>query len=312
MLEIEPRKIVVGVTQHDTFDAVLEYAAIEATRRGCGIHLVVVEHPTWDNTRGQSEVELFGDDLRRANTTLLLQCEKRVRSWLGGPGTVSTEIVHGPVAQSLCRVAENSEMVALEHHRMGHAFHLPTLSVTNGVASRATVPVVAVPDGWRESQHAGGPVVAGIEDADRSWTVAETAFDEARRMGTGVRLVHAWSWADEQVERVRVRTSTSTELTSLLRDRLGQELKPLTESYPDVEHELVVVLQQPAYALMGESVHARLVVVGRHEPQFRFGSHLGPVTRTVITYAHCPVLVVDTRASASVPPAATVGESRQD
>src|SRR6478672_2766289 len=126
MLRIEPKKIVVGVSAHDTCDAVLEYVANEAARRGCGVHLVVVEQLVWDNSHNLSEVELFGDELSRANTTFLAQCAQRVSSRLDGRGAVTTEILHGPVAASLCRVAENSEMVALEHHRMGHAFHLPT------------------------------------------------------------------------------------------------------------------------------------------------------------------------------------------
>lgn len=302
MLKIEPKKIVVGVTAHDSCDAVLEYAASEATRRGCGVHLVLVEQPLWKGAHNQSEVALFGDELRLADTTFLSACARRVSSRLSGPGVVSSEIVHGPVAASLCRVAENSEMVALEHHRMGHAFHLPTLSVTNGVASRAPVPVVAVPDGWHESEQPTGLVVAGIEGGDGGLAVAEAAFDEARRLRSGARLVHVWSWSDDQDETDQlIRTSSAIDRTALLRERLSAELGALTGQYPDVEHEVVAVYGQPAYVLMGESAQARLLVLGRHAPRFRFGSHLGPITRTVITYAHCPVLVVDPRVSSDSP-----------
>ena len=47
--------------------------------------------------------------------------------------------------------------------------------------------------------------------------------------------------------------------------------------------------------LVDESERARLLVVGRHDPVLPLGSHLGPITRTVLDHAACPVLVVDPR-----------------
>ena len=38
-----------------------------------------------------------------------------------------------------------------------------------------------------------------------------------------------------------------------------------------------------------------MLVVGRHDPVVPLGSHLGPVTRTVLNHAACPVLVIDPR-----------------
>ncbi len=295
MLDIEPRKIIVGVAPHQHCDAALEYAAVRARESGRGVHLVLVVHPVWGDVDPAVEVELLGDDLRRVDTTVLLQAERHLRLWSGQEVPISTEITHGTVGSALCRVAENSDRVVLQHHRMGRTFHLPSLSVSNAVASRAPVPVVAVPDGWHEAEVRHDVVVAAVKDAASSREVAAAAFEEAGRLGADVRLVRAWSWSDDEAEDEDplIRVSSQGERTALLRERIGEEFADLIKSHPAVGCELVVVHGQAAYVLMDQSEKVRLLVMGRHEPAFRFGSHLGPVTRTMLAYSHCPVLVVD-------------------
>ena len=53
-------KIVVGVGPTGRHRAALEYAAAEAVRRGCGIHLVLVVHPRWPGPDGMVELKLVG------------------------------------------------------------------------------------------------------------------------------------------------------------------------------------------------------------------------------------------------------------
>lgn len=299
MLEHAPGRIVVGIGPNEGHDAALEYAAVEARRRGCGIDLVLVIHPRWPGPDRMIEIELLGEELVRADAALLSRCEDRLGEWTGGEVEVRTEVLQGTPAASLVGVARHAELVVLQHHRMSRPMHLPTLSVTNGVASRAAVPVVAVPDGWHEAETSGRPVLAAVENAELSWGVARFAFEEARRGGGGVRLTRAWSYMDDlDHEDPLLRTLSTRAWTDHLRDRVSQQFAGMMAANPDVPSEVVVEHGQATYVLVTASEQARLVVIGRHRPALRVGSHLGPVTRAVLGHAHCPVLVVDPRRTA--------------
>jgi nucleotide-binding universal stress UspA family protein len=287
-------RVVVAVAPRGDHDAVLEYAAVDAVRRGTGIHLVLVAHPQWPGPDGLAEIRIEGDELVRIESGVLRDCEDRLADWLAEPVPVTTEVVHGAVAPSLVAASRRASVVLLQHHRMTRPNHLPTLSITNGVASRARVPVVAVPDRWHESAHREAPVLAGIENGELSWQIATRALDAGRRAGSEVWLLRAWSYADDLALRDPLfRTSTTAEWERHLVEQLEAELSGLTAAYPDVPCSVRVAHGQPAYVLSTASVQARLVVVGRHEPTLPFGSHLGPITRTVLTYGRCPVMVVD-------------------
>ena len=65
-------RIIVGIEPSGRNLASLEYAAAEATRRGCGIHLVLVVHPRWPGPDGLIETKLVGQDLVRVDTDLLM------------------------------------------------------------------------------------------------------------------------------------------------------------------------------------------------------------------------------------------------
>ena len=293
MLKIEPHKIVVGISPTQSSDAVVEYAGVEAARRGCGVHLVAVEHPVWDTT-ATVDVATINGEMRRVDAAMLARYEDRLRQWLPDSAAISTEITHGRVAAALRSIAVNAELVALQHHRMGRPFHLPSLSVTNAVAANASVPVVAVPDDWHEAEAEHDVVVAAVKGHQGSEGVAQAAFGAAVPTRSELVLMHVWSWSDDEHEQdVDVLISPRSSRSKLLTDRLRHELVPLMARYPEVSARVKVLYGQPEYVLMTQSAKARLVVMGRHHPGLPLGSHLGPVTRTVLTYARCPVMVVD-------------------
>jgi len=261
MREPEKSRIVVGVAPTRDHDAALEYAAAEAERRGSGIRVVVVMHPHWPGPDGLVDVELVGDELVRTDLALLRQCEERLAPWLSGSLPVTTEVCHGAV-----------------------------------VPSRVVAPVVAVPDGWHERTSAGPPVVAAIENAALSGQVAEQALTCARRTGSKVNLMRAWSYADDlALDDPLFRTATVEEWEGHLQAELEREFADLVAAYPDVPSQILVVHGQAAYVLARVTALSRLLVIGRHEPRRPHGSHLGPVTRAVLTHGRCPVMVVDAR-----------------
>jgi nucleotide-binding universal stress UspA family protein len=299
MVETDVRKIVVGVGPSGRHQAALEYAAAEAVRRGCGIHLVLVIHPRWPGPEGMVELKLVGEELVRVDTEMLMECEQWLVDRSDGDIRVTTEVVHGAPAWALVAAARNAGLIVLQHHRMSRDHHLPTMSITNAVASHAAVPVVAVPDAWHEDDAGGLPVVAAVVDAELSRGVAAHALEAARRARGQLRLTRAWSYAtDLEVDDPIFATSTAEEWEKRLTDRITDGFADLVAGQPAVECRTDVVHGQPTYVLVEASSHARLVVIGRHRPALPVGSHLGPVTRSVLTHARCPVMVVDTRPSA--------------
>ncbi len=295
MGEAAVRRIVVGVGPAGRHLAALKYAASEAERRGWGIHLVLVVHPRWPGLDGAIELKLVGEELVRVDADTLTECEQWLADRSGGAVSVTSEIVRGAPAGALVAAGRKTGLIVLQHHRMSRDHHLPTMSITNAVASHADVPVVAVPDGWHEDEAAGLPVIAAVVDVESSRTVAECAAEAARLDGGELRLTRAWSYAtDPEVDDPIFATSTAAEWESRLTDQITDGFAGLIDRRPALACHTDVVHGQAAYVLVEASRHARLVVIGRHRPTLPLGSHLGPVTRSVLTHAHCPVMVVDT------------------
>jgi nucleotide-binding universal stress UspA family protein len=294
MAESEDRgTILVGIAPSGEHQAALEYAADQALRRGCDIRLLVVLAPPV--THALVEPERLVDELAELDETLLDTCRKRLWDWTGDRVSVTTDVARGPVLSTLLEASEGSHLVVLQHHRMARRFHVPTLSVTNGVASRATVPVVAVPDGWHARDTRPGPVLAAVEHLVEGFGVVEAAFALARVARTGVRIVHAWSTVDVDLPEA----SGPDRVAATIEAQIADGVSGLADAYPDVMVEVVAAHGQPAFVIVNAATEARQVVIGRHDPALPWGSHLGPVTRAVLTHADCPVVVVDPSAQSS-------------
>ena len=54
MLELTTHKVLVGISGDEDAGAALEYAAEEARRRGCGVHLVSIVHPVATSSEAAS------------------------------------------------------------------------------------------------------------------------------------------------------------------------------------------------------------------------------------------------------------------
>jgi nucleotide-binding universal stress UspA family protein len=165
------------------------------------------------------------------------------------------------------------------------------MSVTNGVAGRVEVPVVAVPDGWRERDHDDRPVVVGVESGTTSAGVVAVALEEAARRESRALMVHAWMYS-EAFDREVFAGEFGKQEHLRIAATLTRQLASLTGAVPDGQASLTVEHGRAAEVLVAQAQGAQLLVVGRHHPRFRLGSHLGPVTRAVLGHAPCPVMVV--------------------
>ena len=294
MLNIEPHKIVVCVSPGEDYQASLDFAIAQAQSRGCDIHLAMAIRPMLVGPTDSVDLRVGDGTLRKYGTDFLIECEHEIRSRTGGAVSVSTEIIHDAVVPALVAESRNAGLVVLQHHRMHHKHHLPTRSVTNGVAARAYAPVVAVPDDWRETDQHPAVIAVGVEDGISSHKVALAAFEEAQRIGAEVHLVRAWLFSevfDSEVfegEAGRVQNAA-------VKEEVERGFAHLASDFPEVEYRVIVMHGQAPDVLVAKSRQSRMLVVGRHDPVVPLGSHLGPVTRTVLNHARCPVLVIDPR-----------------
>jgi nucleotide-binding universal stress UspA family protein len=294
MLNIEPHKIVVCVSPGEDYRASVDFAIAQARSRGCDIHLAMAIRPVVVGSTNVVALQVEDGTLRKYGTEFLMGCEHEIRELTGGAITVSTEIIHGAVVPALVAESRNAGLVVMQHHRMHRKHHLPTLSVTNGVAARAEAPVVAIPDDWRETDSHPAVVAVGVEDAVSSHQAVQAAFEEAQRIGAEVHMVRAWLFSEAFDSEVFAGEAGKAQ-NAAVKAEVERAFAPIASDFPDVEYRVVVMHGQAPDVLVAKSELARMLVVGRHDPVVPFGSHLGPVTRTVLNHAACPVLVIDPR-----------------
>ena len=271
-------------------ESALEWAAAEAVRAGCGLHLVhaVPVVPIRPETVlvPPVDVEAWGREL-------LARAAKRAADLVGGAVPVTHEIRRGAPVQVLVDAGRTARMVVLEHRRLSRLERVVNRTVAGGVAAHLRVPVVAVPSGWEAP--GGGVVVAGVDVPERSEEVLSAAAAEARARGASLRIVHAWAltvhydaMVMEVEERRRWTDRSRAEVRAAL-DDLGDETVAL-------EAEVVVHAGRAVEAILDASQGAQLLVIGRHDPLVPIGSHIGPVARAVLREATCPVLLASPRA----------------
>ncbi|MCF6376874.1 universal stress protein [Nocardioides KLBMP 9356] len=280
-------QVVVGVGTED-MRAALAVAAEEAVRARCGLHLVRAVHVP----AVSAETLLVLPEVEDHSRVLLAAAVEQAEELVKGAVPVTQRLVVRAPVPALVDAGQGARMVVLAHRRMSRAARLVERSVTNAVATRLEVPVVAVPSGWQRS---GSPlVVAGIDEADRAEDVLRAAIGEARARGASLRLVHSFAvpavYEDLLVGAGEVRRWEErgrAELCAAV-DRLG-------DASVATEAEVVVRSGRAADVLLAEAADADLLVLGRHDPLVPIGSHLGPVVRAVLRDAPCPVLLITPR-----------------
>lgn len=292
------RRIVVGVDPTREHDAALEFAVAQAQRRGGAIHLVVVRHAGHHGPGGPDKVKLVGDALVQVEQELFDRCLRRIEEWAPDLEVI-TEVRRGPVAVTLAAVVRDDGLLVLGHHRMSRPHHVPTLSVTSRAAADARCPVYAVPDDWHELRNHPEPVVAAVEDPDSGRQVAAWALDEAALAGSSLRMVRAWCYVDLDTDEESQWHGTGVTEGARLAAETSEAFADLVAVHRTVPFRVDALHGQAAYTLVEASRRARLLVIGRHHPHVPWGSHLGPVTRSVLAHACCPVAVVDTRSDGS-------------
>jgi nucleotide-binding universal stress UspA family protein len=284
------RPVVVGVGPTEV-DSALAYAAEEAVRAGCGLHLVHAVHlvPMAAENALVSSVDL---DLWGRET--LDVAVKAAEELVAGAVPVTHEIRHGTPVQVLTDVAADARMVVLEHRHLSRIARVVNRTVAGGVAAHVRVPVAAVPSGWTRS--AGTPVVvAGVDVPERSEEVLAAAVAESRARGASLTVVHSWA-LPVHFEGVPLEAGEHQRWTDRSKAEVRAALDRLGDASVSIDAEVVVHPGRAVEAILEAAEGADLLVIGRHDPLVPYGSHIGPVARAVLREATCPVLLASPHA----------------
>ena len=281
-------RIVVGVGPEE-FESALAFAAAEAVRAGCGLHLV---HAVDLTPIPADHVLIPAADVEAWGAARLAEAVKVADDLVGDAVPVTHELVRGTPVGALVEVGRTARMVVLEHRHLSRLSRIVNRTVAGGVAAHLRVPVVAVPSGWRPD---GEPrvVVAGVDVPERADEVLRAALAEAHGRGAQLRLVHSWSLPKPYestftAEEVRAWSDSARAEVCAALDRVGD----LTAA---ADADVRVEQGRASEVLVEASVGAELLVIGRHDPLVPIGSHIGPVARAVLREATCPVLLATPR-----------------
>jgi nucleotide-binding universal stress UspA family protein len=291
MTEQKPNPIVVAVG-HDPIDGALAFAAGEAVRAGCGMHLVHAVHHLL--VAGPPNVLVTETDVERVGRRALNAALEQARDIVEGV-PVTAELRIGGVVPTLVETAKDARMIVLERRDLSSMMRVVTRSVSSGVAARARVPVVSVPSHWSPAgTHGDFPTVTvGVDDPERAEPVLRAAAAEAKSRGAVLHVLHTSNLPPAYDDILLARTENEQWMA-----RATAEIQAAIQTLGDDAHVRLRIEARHAYAadaLIEASRDTDLLVIGRHDSRVPIGCHLGPIARAVLREADCPVLLVDPR-----------------
>ncbi|MGA5302475.1 universal stress protein [Nucisporomicrobium flavum] len=148
----------------------------------------------------------------------------------------------------------------------------------------------------------GAPVVVGVDTSPRSNDAVELAAAEAALRHRPLRIVHAFLWP---LARLAVPPASPYPALDAFRDEARSLLtdaeRLAAKTAPGTRITTEIITDLPVSALLAESRHADLLVVGdRGSGGFR-GLVVGSVAVQTATHASCPVLIARRRRDAAGP-----------
>lgn len=261
-----------------------------------------------DRVRLLTVSELYSESVLRTEQRLQ-QAAARLRT--RHPGLdVACSVPEGPTVERILLHAVGGDVLVLGARR-AHAV-LATLGgrIAERVVARTTVPVVAVPEGWRATD---GPVVVGVDGATASAALAFAA-DTADERGRDLVLVRSWEvplsispFADIYLAEDRELWEQECTL------ELQAAARAVAARHPDLRVRAVRHHGAAADGILDAAADgASLVVTGRRH-RTALGAFLaGSVGEDLVHRSSTPVCIVPQPASRTADLAAAGGTVRAD
>jgi nucleotide-binding universal stress UspA family protein len=279
------RAVVVGVDGSERNKAAVAWATEQALRTGrplillhvVGDYGVPVPHHSMasNDDRGRQVLATTKKEMSSAHAGLT------VRQEMAAGATVSC-LLDRSVDQALLVVGKRG-LSAIARTMIG--------STSIASAGRSRVPVVVVPDVWRQEDHAGEPIVVGIDPDEVHEKPLRFAFGHAQRCGVGVHLVYAIDSEPESARAHSFEPDFYPRAKELAAQRVEDALLPFRRAFPDVAVRHSELRGHPASTLLDVASRAQMIVLGRNHTS-RLGFPLGSLTRELLHHATVPVAVV--------------------
>ncbi|MCU1519880.1 MAG: universal stress protein [Arthrobacter sp.] len=273
----ESRNIVVGYDASVEAGHAVRWAARQAVRRGCGLHLVhcslwpLMTHdlgpvPGVDNSGLERSGEIALDE-----GVALAQDE--------APGLeITTSLLYGWAAEHLLKLSAGEAMLVVGSRGIGGFMGLLVGSVSLEMAATANCPVAVI----RSDEHPAGPVVVAV-DSSGSPTALREACALAASTGAALTVVHV-QHAPAGFKRLRDPAGDSQEL-------LEAVVNSAREAAPgiSVEGRLLTDTSIPR-AILEAARGASITVVGTKGDGLIRGT-IGSTAHAVLHHAKGPVLM---------------------
>ena len=155
-------------------------------------------------------------------------------------------------------------------------------------------------------------VVVGNDGSEEGYRAVRWAADEARRLGTGLNIVHAWLWPFFKVDLgPPAHAPAGAGLRAKAEAVLAESTRHAHEVAPTLAVSTSLVAGDAAPELLRQAGNARMLVVGSRGLGGFTGLLLGSVGVELSAHASCPVVVVRGRSGPTGPVLAGVDESEQ-
>ncbi|MDP3890206.1 universal stress protein [Nocardioides sp.] len=198
----------------------------------------------------------------------------------------------GGTVPRLVEVSADEHVLVVGKRGLGSLGRIVIGSTSIGVAGRAEVPVVIVPDGWDAAGHANDPVVVGVDPDNADDQPLRFAYTEARERGVPLVAIHSLDLNPALVGDRAFGAAVYDDWTAQSTRRLEETVSPLRDEFPDVSTEVIHTHGHPGGVLLHHCHQAQLLVLGRRR-RSRFGGFaFGSVTRGILHGAELPVAVV--------------------
>lgn len=279
-----PTTILVGVDGSAGSAAAVDWAADEAHWRSVPLVLVHVAPVAWPGIDPQHVVESGQDPL-----WFLEEAERRAAERWPGLDLRTTTVVDS-AAHALVSLSNDAALVVVGAHGRSFVSRLLLGSVSGHVMTHARCPAVVVRSA---PLNPSAPVAVGIDDSATARAALETAFEEAWLRGAPLVVVHAWQLPPATGYGVwSVPPDLELEMRQSAERLMSDALVGWAEKFPDVEIHERVVNQHPVEAVLEQTHHAQLLVLGAHGRGAFHGMAMGSVASAAVHEGACPVMVV--------------------
>lgn len=273
------RPVTVGLNNTDGSVEAAHWGAREASLRDAPLRLVSAWE--WQPYSRPS----FASNETAEQWSFRVPVETAAELRLRHPGLdITAERLTGPPPRTLCRAAEESQLLAIGVGGLAGRVGFLGGSVASATVSVSARPVVLVGPGRRV---ADGPVVVGVDAGRPSEEALGFAFEAASLRSARLDVIHG------RLRPARFTHDTAPEEPARDEEMLRTALAPWSERYPDVAVRERPAAGRPARELTDAGTGAALVVLGlgtrRHG---RGSSRIGHLNHVVLQRCSAPVAVV--------------------